>query len=108
LYRWSVGFAFTSGSCKSPPQNQQKRKKGNKKGERGREPTIAIVVLQIMTIVGESSQKLSKITEMFSSRYGVYFVISKKMTNYSTKDKSWRKLAKDKTGVAIWRKDRSI
>jgi hypothetical protein len=38
-----------------------KRQKGNRKGKRGREPTIVIVVFQIMTIVGESSQKLNKI-----------------------------------------------
>jgi hypothetical protein len=37
-----------------------------------KEPTIVIVVFQIMTIVGESSQKLSKIGETFSSGCGVY------------------------------------
>jgi hypothetical protein len=37
-----------------------KGKRGTKKGKGGREPTIVIVFFQIMTIVGESSQKLNK------------------------------------------------
>jgi hypothetical protein len=45
-----------------------KGKRGNKKGERGREPTVVIVFFQIMTIVGESSQKFNKIGKTFSSR----------------------------------------
>jgi hypothetical protein len=42
-----------------------KGKRGNKKGERGREPTIVIVFFHITTIVGESSQKLNKIGKIF-------------------------------------------
>jgi len=37
-----------------------KGKRGNKKGERGREPTIVIVFFHITTVVGERSQKLKK------------------------------------------------
>jgi hypothetical protein len=52
-----------------------KRQKGNKKGKGGGEPTIVIVVFQIMTIVGESSQKLNKKGKTFS-RCGFYLEIS--------------------------------
>jgi hypothetical protein len=55
-----------------------KRKKGKQKGKRGREPTIVIVFFHIMTIVGESLQKISKNRETFSSRSGIYLVIYKK------------------------------
>jgi hypothetical protein len=55
-----------------------KRQKGrNKKGKGGREPTIVIVVFQIMTIAGESSQKINKKGKTFSSRCGFYLEISK-------------------------------
>jgi hypothetical protein len=57
--------------------NTGKRQKGNRKGKRGREPTIVIVFFQIMTIVGESSQKLNKKGKTFSSRCGFYLAISK-------------------------------
>jgi hypothetical protein len=55
-----------------------KRKKGKQKGKRGREPTIVIVFFHIMTIVGESLQKIRKNRETFSSRSGIYLVIYKK------------------------------
>jgi hypothetical protein len=45
--------------------NPAKGKRGNKKGKRGREPTIVIVFFHITTIVGESSQKLNKISKTF-------------------------------------------
>jgi hypothetical protein len=54
-----------------------KRKKGNRKGKRGRELTIVIVFFHITTIVGESSQKLNKISKTFLSRCGVYLAISR-------------------------------
>jgi hypothetical protein len=63
-------------TCKTP-QDQQKRQKGNKKGKGGRDPTIVIVVFQIMTIVGESSQNLYKKGTTFSSRCGFYLAISR-------------------------------
>jgi hypothetical protein len=48
-----------------------KGKRGTKKGKRGREPTILIDVFHIMTIVGESSQKLNKNGKTF--RHNVAF-----------------------------------
>jgi hypothetical protein len=42
-----------------------KGKRGNKKGKRGREPTIGIVFFHRTTIDGESSQKLNKIGKTF-------------------------------------------
>jgi hypothetical protein len=54
-----------------------KREQGNRKGKRGRELTIVIVFFHITTIVGESSQKLNKISKTFSSRCGVYLAISR-------------------------------
>jgi hypothetical protein len=68
-----------------------KGKRGNKKGKRGREPTIVIVFFHRKTIDGESSQKLNKIGKTFSSRCGVYVAISRKDKKYFTKDKSRRK-----------------
>jgi hypothetical protein len=49
---------FSRCSCKTP-QNQQKEK-------RGRESTIVLVFFHILTIVGESLQKISKNGETFS------------------------------------------
>jgi hypothetical protein len=49
-----------------------KRKKGNRKRKRGREPTIVIVFFHRTTIDGESSQKLNKNGKTFSSRCGIY------------------------------------
>jgi hypothetical protein len=42
-----------------------KRKRGNKKGKRGREPTIVIVFFHRTTIDGESSQKLKIFVKMW-------------------------------------------
>jgi hypothetical protein len=42
-----------------------KGKRGNRKGKRGREPTIVIVFFHRTTIDGESSQKLNKIGKHF-------------------------------------------
>jgi hypothetical protein len=81
-----------------------KGKKGNKKGKRGREPTIVIVFFHRTTIDGESSQKLNKIGETFSSRCGVYLAISRKDKSIKQKTKAGESEEKDKTFSAMWKK----
>jgi hypothetical protein len=73
-----------------------KRQKGNKKGKGGREPTIFTVVFQIMTIVGESSQKLNEKGKTLSSRCGFYLTISKNDKTILKKTKVGESHAKDK------------
>jgi hypothetical protein len=80
-----------------------KGKRGNTKGERGREPTI-VFVFSISTIVGESSQKLNKIGNTFSSRCGVYSAISRKDKSIKQKTKSGESEEKNKTFSAMWKK----
>jgi hypothetical protein len=65
-----------------------KGKRGNKRGKRGREPTIVIVFFHRTTIDGESSQKLNKIGKTFSSRCGVYLAISRKDKSIKQKTKA--------------------
>jgi hypothetical protein len=60
------------------PQGQQKRGKRGTKRKRGRELTIVVVVFHIITIVGESSQKLNKNGKTFSSVCGFYLVVISK------------------------------
>jgi hypothetical protein len=74
-----------------------KRQKGNRKGKRGREPTIVIVFFHITTIVGESSQKLNKIGKTFSSRCGVYLAIPRKDKSIKQKTKAGESEEKDKS-----------
>jgi hypothetical protein len=81
-----------------------KRKKGNKKGKRGREPTVVIVFFHITTIDGESSQKLNKIGKTFSSRCGLYLAISRKDNSIKQKTKAGESEEKDKTFSAMWKK----
>jgi hypothetical protein len=79
-----------------------KRRKGNRKGKRGREPTIVIVFFHRTTIDGESSQKLNKISKTFSSRCGVYLRVSRK-------DKSiFLSEVKDKTFSSMWKKTKAF
>jgi hypothetical protein len=82
-----------------------KRKRGNKKGKRGREPTIVIVFFhRTTTIDGESSQKLNKIGKTFSSRCGVCLAISRKDRSIKQKTKAEESEEKDKTFSAMWKK----
>jgi hypothetical protein len=69
-----------------------KGKRGNKKGKRGREPTIVIVFFRRTTIDGESSQKLNKIGKTFSSRCGVYLEHSLTFHMYKYKYRFGRNL----------------
>jgi hypothetical protein len=86
------------------PHDQQKAKGEQKKGKGGREPTIVIVVCQIMTIVEESSQKLNKIGKTSSSRCGVYLAISRKDKSIKQKTKAGESEEKDKTVSAMSKK----
>jgi hypothetical protein len=65
-----------------------KGKRGNKKGKRGREPTIVIAFFHRTTIDGQSSQKLNKIGKTFSSRCGIYLAISRKDKSIKQKTKA--------------------
>jgi hypothetical protein len=56
--------------CKTPQQQQKER--GEQERKKGKRTTIVIVVFHIMTIVGESAQKLSEVGEIFSARCGLY------------------------------------
>jgi hypothetical protein len=65
-----------------------------------RDPRLVIVVFHTMTIAGESSQKISTIRETcFVKSWNLLCDFQK-----STKDKSWRKLEKEETFVAVWKK----
>jgi hypothetical protein len=81
-----------------------KGKRGNKKGKRGREPTIVIVFFHRTTFDGESSQKLNQIGKTFSSRCGFYLVISKNDKSIKQKTKAGESEEKDKTFSAMWKK----
>jgi hypothetical protein len=82
-----------------------KGKRGNKKGKRGREPTIVIVFFHRTTIDGESSQKLNKNGKTFSSRCGVYLLaISRKDKSIKQKTKAGESEEKDKKISAMWKK----
>jgi hypothetical protein len=85
-----------------------KRQKGNRKGKRGREPTIVIVFFRITTIVGESSQKLNKIGKTFLSRCGVYLPILRKDKSIEQKTKAGESEEKDKTFSAMWKKTKAF
>jgi hypothetical protein len=62
----ATNFVAAMTNCSKTPQDRQNAKGEQQKGKRGEEPTIVIVVFHIMTIVGESSQKLSKNGKAFS------------------------------------------
>jgi hypothetical protein len=81
-----------------------KRQKGNRKGKRGREPTIVIVFFHRTTIDGESSQKLNKNGKTFSSRCGVYLRVSRKDKSFKQKTKARESEEKDKTFSFMWKK----
>jgi hypothetical protein len=83
-------------SCAERHLKTSKRKRGNTKGKRGREPTIVIVFFHRTTIDGESSQKLNKIGKTFSSRCGVYLAISRKDKSIKQKTKAGESEEKDK------------
>jgi hypothetical protein len=89
--------------CKALQNQEAKGKRGNKKGRRGREPTIVIVVFHITTIVGESSQKSNKIGKTFSSRCGIYLAIPRKDKSIKQKTKAGESEEKDKTFSAMWK-----
>jgi hypothetical protein len=86
------------------PSKPAKGKRGNKKGKRGREPTIVIVFFHGTTFDGESSQKLNKVGKTFSSRCGVYLAISRKDKSIKQKTKAGESDEKDKTFFAMWKK----
>jgi hypothetical protein len=86
-----------------------KGKRGNKKGKRGREPTIVIVFFHRTTIDRESSQNLNKIGKTFSSRCGVYLAISRKNKSIKQKKtKAGESEEKDKTSSAMWKKTKAF
>jgi hypothetical protein len=63
--------------CQQDTSTRAKGKRGTEKEKGEENPLIVIVFFQIMTIVGESSQKLNKKGKTFSSRCGFYLAISK-------------------------------
>jgi hypothetical protein len=85
-----------------------KRQKGNRKGKSGREPTIVIVFFHRTTIGGESSQKLNKNANTFSSICGVYLGISRKDKSIKQKTKAGESEEKDKTFSAMWKKTKAF
>jgi hypothetical protein len=86
------------------PHVPAKGKRGNKKGKRGREPTIVIFFFHRTTIDGESSQKLNKNGKTFLSRCGVYLATSRKDKSIKQKTKAGESEEKDKTFSAMWKK----
>jgi hypothetical protein len=89
-----------------------KRQKGNRKGKRGREPTIVIVFFHITSTVRESSressQNLNKIGKTFSSRCGVYLAIPRKDKSIEQKTKAGGSEEKDKKFSAMWKKTKAL
>jgi hypothetical protein len=90
--------------CQQDTSKPAKGQRGNKKGKRGREPTIVIVFFHRTTFDGESSQKLNQIGKTFSSRCGFYLVISKNDKSIKEKTEAGESEEKDKTFSAMWKK----
>jgi hypothetical protein len=89
-------------------QDTAKGKRGNKKGKRGREPTIVIVFFHRTTIDRESSQKLNKIGKTFSSRCGACLAISRKDKSIKQNTKPEKVRKKTKNFFRYVEKDKSI
>jgi hypothetical protein len=87
--------------------------RGNKKGKRGRAPTMDttynIVIFHLDKIVGESSQKLKiKLEKEFQSRHGFYLVISKLTKNAFTKRQKLEKVSERPNILLLFWKKKKV